>query len=184
MKDQTIEDIWLEDAVPIISPHFNARPACTEINLLVIHCISLPPKVFGNHFVEDFFQGKLDTSLHPFFREIADLRVSAHFYIKRCGKLIQFVPTNQRAWHAGESEFNGLCNCNDFSIGVELEGSEDLPYTQVQYQTLASLTLKLQAFYPQITDANIVGHCDIAPQRKTDPGPSFDWSKYRLLLAK
>ena len=156
------------------SPNFNQRPD-DHINMVVIHNISLPPNQFSGHFIEDFFCNELDCSAHPYFQEIKDLKVSAHLLIKRDGEMIQFVPFNERAWHAGVSEFQGQSNCNDVSIGIELEGADDIPYTQQQYQCLANVTLSLCEQYPLITRERIVGHCDIAPGRKTDPGPSFDW---------
>ncbi|MET1255371.1 1,6-anhydro-N-acetylmuramyl-L-alanine amidase AmpD [Aliikangiella maris] len=169
---------WLELATKIPSPHFNERPDPDDISLLVIHNISLPPEQFGNDFVEDFFCGKLNCSLDPYFESIRDLRVSSHLFIKRCGALIQFVAFDKRAWHAGVSEYNGHENCNDFSIGIELEGTDHLAYTSAQYTTLQLVTQQLIAEYPQLTPQRIVGHCDIAPGRKTDPGISFDWHYY------
>ncbi len=166
------------------SPHFNERPDASTINLLVIHCISLPPGEFGGDYIEQFFRGELDASLHPYFETIAELEVSSHFLIDRNGQLLQFVDCSQRAWHAGVSQWLGRDNCNDFSIGIELEGCDDVPYTKAQYQALVELTRWLQQHYPDITDDNIVGHCDIAPERKTDPGPAFDWTYFHSLLSK
>ena len=169
---------WLDSAVRIISPHFNSRPDKEDISLLVIHNISLPPGQFGQNYVEDFFCGNLDCSVDPSFKEIENLRVSSHLYIKRDGTLVQFVPFNQRAWHAGVSQFRSRSNCNDFSIGIELEGTDDLEYTDEQYCQLVQVTLQLLAVYPKLKKELIVGHCDIAPERKTDPGDSFDWQRY------
>lgn len=166
----------------LASPHCDNRPENIEISLLVIHCISLPPREFGHEFVEQFFMGKLDSDLHPYFETIKNLRVSAHCYIKRNGELIQFVPLNKRAWHAGKSSFNGVENCNDFSIGIELEGCEDIEYTEQQYSKLVELTKLIQTQYPILTNQNITGHEHIAPNRKTDPGQMFDWGKYYALI--
>jgi len=168
----------LVNAQFLASPHYDDRPADVDIDLLVIHCISLPPEQYGADYVEDFFLGKLDCSLHPYFQQLISVRVSAHIYIKRDGQLIQFVPLDKRAWHAGLSEFSGKSRCNDFSIGIELEGDVNHPYTAAQYQCLTSVTREIQIRYPSITQARITGHSDIAPVRKDDPGPHFDWSHY------
>lgn len=173
---------WISNITHCPSEHFDERSDPLDISLLVIHNISLPPSIFGNQFVEDFFCGRLDCSLDPFFSEIAELRVSSHLYIKRCGQIIQFVPLNKRAWHAGESNFQGRKKCNDFSIGIELEGTDDTPYEKIQYEKLCELTQLLLKNYPKISLDNIVGHSDIAPGRKTDPGESFDWQWYRKKL--
>lgn len=177
-----ILDHWLLTAKKLESPHFNFRPAETDISLLVIHNISLPPTSFIGHFVEDFFTGNLDVTYHPYFEEIKELRVSSHLYIRRDGTIIQFVPFDKRAWHAGVSSFQGCENCNDYSIGIELEGTDTLAYTDAQYSALSASTRSICATYPLITSSRIVGHCDIAPTRKTDPGDSFDWPRYRALL--
>ena len=176
------EDLWLSDAIQVCSPNYNARPQGSNIDLLVIHNISLPPGEFGGKFVEAFFCNQLDIGCHPYFDTIKDLRVSAHLLIERTGRLVQFVPLNQRAWHAGMSVFEERESCNDFSIGIELEGTDDVPYTKKQYHQLASVTKQIMTFFPKITDKRIVGHADIAPGRKTDPGPSFDWPRYRQLI--
>jgi N-acetyl-anhydromuramoyl-L-alanine amidase len=165
---------WLPLARHCPSPNYDMRPEI-EISLLVIHSISLPPGEFGGRAIDALFTNSLNINLHPYFAKLADLRVSAHFLIQRNGKLTQYVALKNRAWHAGLSKFNGLCNCNDFSIGVELEGCDYLPYTAVQYQSLIQLTKYLQAAYPQLTKQRIVGHNHIAPERKTDPGNWFDW---------
>lgn len=163
------------------SPNFDDRPDGIAITLLVVHAISLPPNQFGGRDVEALFTNRLDPHAHPFYRGIEHLRVSAHFYIPRGGSLIQFVSTEKRAWHAGVSQWQGRERCNDFSIGVELEGCDTQGFTRSQYYTLVALTKSLQSRYP-ITD--IVGHADIAPGRKTDPGVFFDWMRYRRTLKK
>ncbi|MNE10162.1 1,6-anhydro-N-acetylmuramyl-L-alanine amidase AmpD [compost metagenome] len=148
----------------------------------MIHNISLPPAQFATGKVQAFFQNRLDITEHPYFEGIAQLRVSAHFLIERDGTLTQFVSCLERAWHAGVSRFAGREGCNDFSLGIELEGTDDLPFTDAQYQALSALTRQLQAAYPAITLERICGHSDIAPGRKTDPGPAFDWARYRAGL--
>lgn len=163
----------------IASPNCDDRPAGCAVDLLVIHHISLPPGEFGGAGIVQLFTNALDPGAHPFFATLAGTRVSAHFLIRRDGGLLQFVPCARRAWHAGESSWKGRSRCNDFSIGIELEGTGEQPYTAPQYRRLAALTRALRARYP-IRD--IVGHSDIAPGRKTDPGPSFDWARYRRML--
>lgn len=165
------------------SPNFNERPDPADISLLVIHNISLPPSQFGGGHIEAFFQNCLNPADHPYFETIHQLTVSSHFLIRRDGGLLQFVPCDRRAWHAGVSTFQGRENCNDFSLGIELEGADNIPYENAQYATLAALTQLLQHHYPAITDARITGHEHIAPGRKTDPGPAFDWRRYREQLA-
>ncbi|MDO6444659.1 1,6-anhydro-N-acetylmuramyl-L-alanine amidase AmpD [Colwellia sp. 1_MG-2023] len=179
----TIKQGWLEQAEKCISPHYDQREHCdsAEISLLVIHNISLPAKQFGGQYISDLFLGKLDPKAHPSFEEIYQLRVSAHCLICRDGQIIQYVSFNDRAWHAGVSSYQGKEKCNDFSIGIELEGADDIPYTDEQYQQLSQLTLSLITAYPLITD-NITGHSDIAPGRKTDPGDAFDWQKYQQMI--
>lgn len=162
--------------------HCDARPKPDNVSLLVIHNISLPPNQFGGKHIEAFFCGKLDKNIHPYFSEIAEMRVSAHCLIKRNGEIIQFVPFTQRAWHAGKSSFQGRSICNDYSIGIELEGADHIAYTPIQYASLVKLSHYLMLLFPQIKLSRIVGHCDIAPERKTDPGPMFDWSFYRQCL--
>lgn len=164
------------------SPHWNLRPQDTPISLLVIHCISLPAGQFGNSYIDDLFLGVLDTTADKSFADLAGVRVSAHCVIFRNGAVRQYVPFQHRAWHAGVSEFDGRQNCNDFSIGIELEGTEHQPYTDAQYQSLVLLTRKLMQDFPAITTDRIVGHQQIAPGRKTDPGPSFDWDRYQSAL--
>lgn len=172
----------LQAAVYKPSPHCDQRPANLAIDMVVIHGISLPPGEFGQNMVEPFFLGKLDSSLHPYFETIKDLRVSAHLFINRQGEITQFVPFEQRAWHAGVSSFEGRSGCNDFSIGIELEGTDEQPYEEAQYQSLARLLPVLMKHYPSISAERIVGHSDIAPGRKSDPGPSFNWAYLRGLL--
>jgi AmpD protein len=176
-----IIDHKLAQARWLASPNYNQRPE-VDISMLVVHNISLPPKQFGGAYIEDFFCNQLDCHADPYFEEIKNLKVSAHLLIKRDGDMVQFVPFNQRAWHAGVSEFEGQSNCNDFSIGIELEGADDVPYTQQQYQALAQVAECLLNHYPQITKNRIVGHDQIAPGRKTDPGESFDWSHFKQLI--
>lgn len=172
---------WFQGIRHCPSPNCNARPA-GEVSLLVVHNISLPPGQFGTGRVQAFFQNRLPVDEHPFFAEIADLRVSAHFFIERDGALTQFVSCLERAWHAGVSWFDGRENCNDFSLGVELEGTDDQPYTDRQYACLAALTRQLLAAYPALSPQRIRGHSDIAPGRKTDPGPAFDWQRLQAAL--
>lgn len=165
----------LESAIYQPSSHCDERPLDTQIDMIVIHGISLPPGQFGSPAIEQFFCGKLDHNQHPYFATIGHLTVSAHLLINRAGEITQFVPFHQRAWHAGESFFQGKTRCNDFSIGIELEGTDELPYEEVQYQQLGKTVSALMQAYPAICAERIVGHNDIAPGRKTDPGPSFDW---------
>ncbi|MGA9851539.1 MAG: 1,6-anhydro-N-acetylmuramyl-L-alanine amidase AmpD [Gammaproteobacteria bacterium] len=173
----------LDGAHQISSPHCDERPAGTVIDLLVIHGISLPPGEFGGPWIERLFLGTLPADGHPHFATLKSLRVSAHLLIRRDGELMQFVPFRRRAWHAGASAFEGREACNDFSIGIELEGCDNVPYTPAQYAGLAAAARALMNAYPGITPARIVGHSDIAPGRKTDPGPAFDWAYFRARLA-
>jgi N-acetyl-anhydromuramoyl-L-alanine amidase len=166
------------DILQIQSPNFNDRPNENDISLLVLHCISLPPNQFGESYIEDLFSNCLNPKAHPYFETIYTLQVSAHLLIRRDGECVQFVPFNKRAWHAGVSSFQGRENCNDFSIGIELEGCETMDYCEAQYETLNKIIVALQKAYPKLT--NITGHSDIAPERKIDPGKSFDWSKLNL----
>lgn len=166
--------------VPFIaSPNHDARPADTELSLVVIHGISLPPGEFGGDGVARLFTNALDPLAHPYYATIAHLRVSAHLLVRRDGALVQFVGCNERAWHAGVSQWQGRERCNDFSIGIELEGTDDLPYEDAQYATLARLLGALKRRYPTLAAA--VGHSDVAPGRKTDPGPHFDWARLAAL---
>jgi len=178
----TIFDGILSSAKQLASTHFNQRPSGADISLLVIHNISLPPGQFGGKYVEKFFLGKLNIADDESFRDIANLKVSAHLVIKRDGQVLQFVNFNDRAWHAGVSNFAGRENCNDFSIGIELEGTDDIDYTDHQYRQLSLITKLLMIAYPKIARDRICGHCDIAPTRKTDPGASFDWKRYKQSL--
>lgn len=172
---------WCQGAHHCPSPNFNSRPAA-EISLLVIHNISLPPAQFKTGKVQEFFQNRLNISEHPYFEGIAQLTVSAHFLIERDGALTQFVSCLDRAWHAGVSLFDGRENCNDFSIGIELEGTDSQPFEDAQYTALIALTRQIQSAWPAITTQRITGHSDIAPGRKTDPGPHFDWERFRAGL--
>jgi len=173
---------WRQDLKHVVSNNFNARPPGACISLLVIHNISLPPKQFGGSEIEQFFTNTLDWDAHPYFDTIRGLEVSAHFLVKRSGEVVQFVSCDDRAWHAGQSSYCGAHNCNDYSIGVELEGADDVPYTRAQYEALVSLTRSLMLAYPSMAADHIVGHSDIAPGRKTDPGPAFDWAYFHDLL--
>ena len=174
----------LSEAKQSPTSHFNQRPSGMTINLLVIHNISLPAGYFSGTCVQELFCGNLDTTYDPSFDELKNVRVSSHLFIRRNAQVIQFVNFNQRAWHAGESSYKGHCNCNDFSIGIELEGSDFVPFTERQYKKLASVTSQIMASYPLITLDNICGHSDIAPDRKTDPGPLFNWNKYKNSLSR
>ena len=174
--------VWLPSARQLPSANHDERPTDSEVNLLVIHGISLPEDSFGGPWIEHFFLNRLPSRRHPYFGTISELRVSSHLLIDRKGGLTQFVALDKRAWHAGLSSFRGRERCNDFSIGIELEGSDHIPYTETQYRSLARVTREIMSIYPAISRENIVGHCDIAPGRKTDPGPSFDWAFYHALL--
>jgi AmpD protein len=174
--------IWLPAARRCPSPNCDARPPGCGIDLLVVHNISLPPGEFGGPHIEALFQNRLDPDVHPYFAEIVGLRVSAHLLIRRDGTVVQFVPLDRRAWHAGQSAFCGRQACNDFSIGIELEGSDAEPFDERQYLSVAQVTREILLRYPAITSDRIVGHSDIAPGRKTDPGPCFDWSRYRQAI--
>lgn len=172
---------WCSGVRHCPSAHCNERPQ-GEISLLVLHNISLPPGQFGTGKVQEFFTSGLNASEHAYFAGIVDMRVSAHFFIERDGQISQFVSCLQRAWHAGVSSFAGRDNCNDFSLGIELEGTDDLPYSEAQYDALVPLVQQLLAAYPALSVERICGHCDIAPGRKTDPGPAFDWPRLRTAL--
>jgi N-acetyl-anhydromuramoyl-L-alanine amidase len=176
-----VEHGQLMGARQVPSPNYNQRPIGTEIQLLVIHNISLPPSQFGGGYIEQFFQNKLDWSLHPYFQTIQGMQVSAHLLILRTGEVLQFVNFNDRAWHAGRSSYLAQPECNDYSIGIELEGSDDQPFSDVQYQVLTQVSHAIRCAYPKI-GPHIAGHSDIAPNRKTDPGPYFDWYKFRDML--
>jgi AmpD protein len=175
-----IEQHRIRGACFLPSPNCNDRPG-REVSLLVIHNISLPPGEFGGGHIAELFTNRLEPGGHPFFAAIQGLQVSAHLLIERDGRLTQFVPFDRRAWHAGRSSFRGRTACNDFSIGIELEGTDHLPYSEAQYERLIAVTRALLATYPLLSPDTIVGHSDIAPGRKSDPGPAFDWE--RLLAA-
>jgi AmpD protein len=160
------------------SPNFRPRPDPLDISLLVIHGISLPPGEFGGPYIADYFLNRLDYNAHPYFATKPGLQVSAHLVIYRDGRITQFVPFSEAAWHAGVSSFDGRERCNDFSIGIELEGTDVIPYTEAQYASLSAVTRALRAAYPLITRERIVGHSLIAPGRKTDPGEAFEWPRY------
>ncbi|MFZ2405057.1 MAG: 1,6-anhydro-N-acetylmuramyl-L-alanine amidase AmpD [Methylobacter sp.] len=166
------------------SQNFDERPDPTDISLLVIHCISLPPGEFGNDYIDRLFCNRLNPDEHPYFKDIYQLKVSAHLLIKRDGSCIQYVPFDKRAWHAGKSVYEDRERCNDFSIGIELEGTEYIDYTDRQYEQLAAVTRALLGAYPKLSTQRITGHSDIAPGRKTDPGASFDWQRFLGLLKK
>ena len=174
-------DGQLIGARQVPSPNYNQRPEHTEIQLVVVHNISLPPSQFGGGSIEQFFQNQLDWSVHPYFQTIEGMQVSTHLLILRSGEVLQFVNFNDRAWHAGRSSYLAKKECNDYSIGIELEGSDDQPFEDVQYNTLAKVIATLQETYPKILQ-HLAGHSDIAPGRKTDPGPFFDWPKTRALI--
>jgi N-acetyl-anhydromuramoyl-L-alanine amidase len=187
VSDQTITTLRETGRLPEArwcpSPNFGPRPDDASVSLLVVHNISLPPGQFGGPEIEDFFCNRLDHTAHPYFETIAGMQVSAHALIRRDGSVVQFVSLLDRAWHAGRSSFQGEEECNDFSIGIELEGTDDVPYTEDQYRQLAALAHLIMAAWPRITPDRMTGHCDIAPGRKTDPGPFFDWSHFRAVLA-
>jgi len=165
----------LRPAIQCPSPNQDDRPAEAEPNLVIIHGISLPPGEYGGTYIQSLFTNCLDWSAHPYFGEIEGMQVSAHLLLRRDGEVVQFVPFQRRAWHAGESCFRGDSCCNDFSIGIELEGTDESPYEDVQYDCLIAVLAAIMAAYPAIELRRIAGHCDVAPGRKTDPGPAFDW---------
>lgn len=174
-----IQNHWLVPARYVISPNQDARPEGSALSLLVVHGISLPPGEFGGPYIEQLFTNQLDPNAHPYFAEVAYLKVSAHLLIRRDGEVVQFVPFHRRAWHAGVSQWSGQSRCNDFSIGIELEGTDTLPYTQAQYAQLVAIAQLLRKHYGI---QEVVGHCHIAPERKTDPGEAFDWHYLREAL--
>lgn len=180
----TIEQGWILAIDHQKSNFFSPRCQRDQINLLVVHNISLPAGDFSGNHITDLFLGKIDANAHPSFADIAQLQVSAHCLIRRDGSIIQYVSFEDKAWHAGKSCFAGIEQCNDFSIGIELEGTDDIPYEETQYQQLAKLTASMQQSYPLIGNKNIVGHCDIAPGRKTDPGQAFDWQHFHQILTE
>lgn len=172
------ENGLVAEARQILSPNCDERPGNAPVSLIVIHNISLPPRQFGGPGIEQLFTNRLDPDEHPYYRDIHQRRVSAHFLIRRDGELLQFVPCGERAWHAGVSQWRGRERCNDFSIGIELEGCDDLPFEEAQYQVLKALVDVLRTAYPI---EGIAGHSDIAPGRKTDPGEHFDWRRLPAL---
>ncbi|MCL1050566.1 1,6-anhydro-N-acetylmuramyl-L-alanine amidase AmpD [Shewanella abyssi] len=174
-------DGWFTQARFCLSPHFNSRPL-NEVSLLVVHNISMPAGRFGLPYIDQLFQGCLDLSADSSFNDLQGLQVSAHFLIRRDGELVQYVSCDDRAWHAGVSQYDGRSGCNDFAVGIELEGTDDIDYTDKQYVCLGQLAGKLMESYPNLTADRIVGHSDIAPGRKTDPGNSFDWQRFKGLL--
>lgn len=178
----TIRDHRLIEAKQIQSPNFNERPEPGDLSLVVIHSISLPPGQFGGPYIESLFTNCLNPDEHPYFSEICELQVSSHLLITRRGDLIQFVPFDKRAWHAGQSCYEGRENCNDFSIGIELEGTDTDPFEAIQYQQLSEVLKVLIAQYPGLSSERITGHEHIAPGRKTDPGPGFDWGYLQSLV--
>jgi N-acetyl-anhydromuramoyl-L-alanine amidase len=184
-KAQIDRETGLLEGINFIpSPNCDDRPDHCDVNLLVIHNISLPPGQFGGSAIEQLFSNTLDCSADAFYESLVGLQVSAHLLIKRPGDVIQFVPFHFRAWHAGKSSFQGRQSCNDFSIGIELEGTDEIPYTAEQYLRLSQIATQIMKYYPHITVERIVGHASIAPGRKTDPGPAFDWAHFYNLLEK
>ena len=179
----SLTDHWIDQARRVPSPNHNERPDPDDIGLVVVHNISLPPEQFGGERIEAFFQNRLDCDVHPYFDRLRELRVSSHFLIRRDGELVQFVPCDKRAWHAGVSRWQGRDNCNDFSLGIELEGADEIPYEDAQYRTLAELVGTLIAAYSRLSTETVTGHQHIAPGRKTDPGPAFDWARLRRDLS-
>lgn len=177
-----IDQGWLLDALQVSSPNCDHRPPDIEVDLLVVHGISLPPGEFGGPWIDHLFTNCLNPAEHPYFASIAGLEVSAHVLIRRNGGCVQYVNFDERAWHAGQSCFDGRERCNDYSIGIELEGADDIAYEPLQYARLSKLAVALMQVYPGITPQRIVGHKDIAPGRKTDPGPAFDWGYFQELL--
>jgi N-acetyl-anhydromuramoyl-L-alanine amidase len=178
-----IENGWLTPVARMESPNCDARPSQTLIDLIVIHGISLPPGEFGGSWISDLFMNKLDPRAHPYFASVHDMRVSAHVLVRRDGHVLQYVSFDQRAWHAGQSVYAGRERCNDFSVGIELEGTDTLPYTDAQYMRLVDVLVVLLQQYASLSADRVVGHADIAPGRKTDPGPAFDWARLRRELA-
>jgi len=177
-----VESGLISGARQVASPNFDDRPAKCCAELIVVHGISLPPGEFGGEWIDRLFTNTVDPAAHPYFPGIVDLRVSSHLLIRRDGELVQYVPLSKRAWHAGVSCYQGREKCNDFSIGIELEGADDIPYTDAQYEVLALTVRQLQATYPSLAGAPVVGHCEVAAGRKTDPGRSFDWERLFSML--
>jgi AmpD protein len=174
---------WMQGARQIRSPNCDARPPGVEVDLIVVHGISLPPGEFGGPWIDRLFTNSLPADVHPYFAQIQELRVSSHLVIQRSGAVTQYVGFADRAWHAGKSSFNGRAACNDFSVGIELEGTDTLPYEAAQYSALAEAVAALFFAYPGLSPERLVGHSEIAPGRKTDPGPAFDWLRARSIIA-
>lgn len=172
-----INNHWLNQATKVLSPNFDERPDEEDISLIVVHCISLPPEQFGGDYIDQLFCNQLNSEEHDYFKEVYQLKVSAHLLIKRCGEVVQYVPFDKRAWHAGLSIYKGREQCNDYSIGIELEGTETIDYTDKQYKQLVDVIKALLGQYSKLSTKDIVGHCDISPGRKIDPGNSFDWQR-------
>ncbi|MCW8929270.1 MAG: 1,6-anhydro-N-acetylmuramyl-L-alanine amidase AmpD [Gammaproteobacteria bacterium] len=177
-----ISDGWFEQSHKICSPNYNERPDNTLINAIIIHSISLPPGCYGGDDISLFFSNKLDCTKDPFYDEIRGVEVSSHLLIRRTGELIQYVNLHSRAWHAGQSRLGQQENCNDFSIGIELEGTDNSLFETAQYNTLSGVVNSLMEYFPEITQERIVGHSDIAPGRKTDPGTGFNWTLWRKTI--
>jgi N-acetyl-anhydromuramoyl-L-alanine amidase len=180
--DNKIKQGWLEGARRGNSPHYDKRPESSEVSLIVVHNISLPEGEFGGPYVDQLFSGEADLSNRRAFETVTEPRVSAHIFINREGVVTQYVSFDDRAWHSGRSSFEGLVECNDYGIGIELEGTDSTPYTEKQYAKLSEITSILMYHFPAITLERLAGHCDIAPSRKTDPGESFDWILFRRLV--
>jgi len=166
----------------VLTDHFDERPAGAALELILIHNISLPPAEFGGPWIDRLFTGDLPRDAHPFFATIPPGRVSTHLLLRRDGELVQYVPFSNRAWHAGRSSYRGRAECNDYSVGVELEGTDDLPFEEIQYVRLTGVVRALLAAYPSLSREHIAGHSDVAPGRKTDPGDAFDWPRFRTSL--
>ncbi|MDH5369374.1 MAG: 1,6-anhydro-N-acetylmuramyl-L-alanine amidase AmpD [Gammaproteobacteria bacterium] len=173
----------VEEARQQPSPNCDSRPEESDIGLIVIHGISLPPGKFGDDYIDQLFCNKLNPEEHPYFKEISGLKVSSHLLVRRDGEVVQYVPLHKRAWHAGVSSYKNRECCNDFSIGIELEGEDETPYTDIQYQILSKIIKSLINTYPALNQETIVGHSDIAPGRKTDPGTAFDWELLNKLVS-
>ncbi len=182
--DIDVETGLLDSARQVESPNFDERPNNSEPDLIIVHGISLPPEQYGGPWIDQLFTNTLNPNDDPYFQHIYQLEVSSHALIRRTGEIVQYVPFHMRAWHAGHSSYQGRERCNDFSIGIELEGSDDHPYDHHQYPQLAALIHALTDTYPSLSSKQIVGHSDVAPGRKTDPGPSFEWEKLHNLLHK
>lgn len=164
------------------SPNHDERPEGSATDLILVHGISLPPGEYGGPWIDRLFTNTLPSDAHPYFAQVADLKVSSHTLIRRDGELVQYVPFHRRAWHAGASSYRGRERCNDFSIGIELEGADERPYEPVQYRKLVELIVALCGAYPSLSVERIAGHSDVAPGRKTDPGPAFDWPRFRAMV--